>query len=506
MKRSTISFAFLGTFLCTVFVLQWWQNTSYPLWVWLSITVLGIVLYGTCVLSKKAPLGIVVFAGMIGAQMAFLMVMRTTHAPTPFTIDTYAQAETVQITGTVIEEPDRRPLETKYTVEVQQLQTESGTILFPIEGRVLVSDKNGYPEYAYGDTVSAKGKLEKPTTIEAFAYDRYLSRYGIYAVMYRAQIELVRAEPSWSFYGKLFSFKEVFEDRINRLFPEPHASFMAGLLTGTRKGIPDVLTQAFNTVGLTHIIAISGYNISIIIVIIGNALFWLPLKQRFVPAIIAIVLFTIFVGASAAVVRAAIMGILGLIAVRMERLPHARLSVLWTMFFMVAWNPKYLWYDSGFQLSFAAVIGLMEISPLIERYFHRIPKAFGIRESLLMTMSAQITTLPLSALFFERFSVIAPLANILAAPVIPLAMLLGVSAVSMSIFSQFLGLSIAYIAWLLLEWIILVATVFSHIPFASIPLSMGWLLVTVYYGLLLFWKTGWRVRRWESWEVRRLFS
>lgn len=421
--------------------------------------------------------------------MAFLIVMRTTHAPTFMSVDTYATAETVRITGRIVEEPDRRPLETKYTVEAQELRTKSGTILFPLEGRVLISDKNGFPEYNYGDTVSATGVLEKPEAIETFAYDRYLSRYDIYALMYRGQMHLVRADESWSFFGTVFSLKEAFEDRINRLFPEPHASFMAGLLTGTRKGIPDKLTQAFNSAGLTHIIAISGYNISIIIVIIGNALFWLPLKKRFLPAVSAIVLFTIFVGASAAVVRAAIMGILGLIAVRMERLPHARLSVLWTMFFMVAWNPKYLWYDSGFQLSFAAVIGLMEISPLIERYCRIFPSALGIRESMQMTMSAQIATLPLTALFFERFSIIAPLANILAAPVIPLAMLLGVSAVSISMISQFVGLLIAYVAWLLLQWIIVVATALSTIPLASVPLSMSAALVIAYYTALLIWRT-----------------
>ncbi len=451
------------------------------------MTMSGCMLY--FLMKKKSRAGIILFSGIIGAQIAFLSVMRTTHISTPSSVETYALAESVEVIGKVSAEPDRRPLETKYTLDVQEVKTASGLVI-PVEGRVLVSDKNGYPLYYYGDTVRVSGMMEKPGAIENFSYDQYLSLDDIYAVMYRARVELINPHEGLSVLSALFSFKEGFEDRINRLFPEPHASFMAGLLTGTRKGIPDALNASFRTVGLTHIIAISGYNISIIITLIGNALFWLPLKQRFIPSILAITVFTIFVGASAAVVRAAIMGVLGLIAIRMERLPHARLTVLWAAFFMVLWNPKYLWYDSGFQLSFAAVIGLMEISPLIERYCKIFPETLGIRESLQMTMSAQIATLPLCAMFFGELSLIAPIANILAAPVIPLSMLLGFTAVVMSFLSQTLALMIAYVGWLLLQWIILVATFLSYVPYASVPLAVGALITALYYLLLTAWKMG----------------
>jgi competence protein ComEC len=426
---------------------------------------------------------------LLGVTAAFTCVIRTAHTSTPNTIDWYANTENVIIRGVIADEPDRRPMITKYTVAIDQLTNGSGIVFDGISGNVLVSDRRQWPEYEYGDRVTAKGILEKPEQIESFHYDQYLSRYDIYAVMYRGSVKLItdNRQPitSTAIRRKLYSFKESFESQINRLYPEPHASFMAGLLTGSRRGIPDSLMQAFNITGLTHIIAISGYNITIVIAIISSALFWLPLKIRFFPAIISIIVFTIFVGASAAVVRAAIMGVLGLVALQSGRISSVRLSILWTAFFMVALNPKILWYDAGFQLSFLAVIGLTELGEHLDVVFKRIPKALAIQESLQMTVAAQITAVPLIIILFGRFSLIAPIANLLTAPVIPLAMLLGALSTLVSFVIPSLGLLLAYFGWVCLEWIIQVAHISSTIPFASIDIDLpSWALV-LYYALLI---------------------
>ena len=238
---------------------------------------------------------------------------------------------------------------------------------------------------------------------------------------------------------------------------------MAGLLTGSRKGIPADLMESFNATGLTHIIAISGYNITIVIAIMSSLLFWLPLRWRFVPSILAIAIFTLFVGASAAVVRAAIMGILGLIALRSERISNVRLTLLWTAFFMLLWNPKYLWYDAGFQLSFLSVIGLVEIGPKLERYFTKVPQLLGIREALQMTVAAQISTAPLILFLFGRVSLISPIANVLVAPAIPFAMLFGFVGTALSFVWFFGGQLFAYLGWACLTWIICIAEMLSAI-------------------------------------------
>ena len=269
---------------------------------------------------------------------------------------------------------------------------------------------------------------------------------------------------------------------------------MAGLLTGSRRGIPEHLMNDFNVTGLTHIIAISGYNITIVIAVISGMLFWLPLKVRFFPSIVAIIAFTLFVGASAAVVRASIMGILGLLALQTGRQSEVRLTILWTLFFMLLWNPKYLWYDAGFQLSFLAVLGLVEIAPYLDPLFKHIPKTLGIREALQMTIAAQISAVPLILFLFGRLSLIAPIANLMVAPFIPLAMLFGFFGTVTSFLWFPLGQLIGYIGWGCLEWIILVAHTLANLPFASIELGkISGITISIYYvalGLLVLKMNG----------------
>lgn len=479
------AYSFLGTFITSIFVLRWWQESSYPLTLWLII----LFVFLNLIIFKQTRQIIIPIT--LGLLIALLTVQRTTHLTSIETIDHYADESKVILSGIISDEPDRRPLQTKFTVEVSSLTNSSGTTI-PVNGKVLATDRAQYPEFNYGDEVEVSGRLERPGVIEKFSYKNYLSRFEIFSVIYRANFTKISAGHGNKFYSGLFKLKKSFENQINKIYAEPHASFLAGLLTGSRKGIPEHLMESFNTTGLTHIIAISGYNITIIIAVIGGMLFWLPLKWRFVPAVTAIIAFTVFVGASAAVVRASIMGILGLIALQTERLAHTRLAVLWTLFFMLVWNPKFLWYDAGFQLSFLAVIGLMEISPHIEKYFAKIPPNFGIREALMMTISAQISAVPLIVLLFGRLSLIAPIANVLAAPAIPFAMLFGFVGTILSFIYFPLGQLFAYIGWAFLEWMVLVATLLSKVPFASIEVPrIGVGLIIIYYLLL----TTWLIRR-----------
>lgn len=457
----------------------------YSIEVWQLLILLGTLGLLALADTTARKIGGLCITLAFGISIAFLTVSWTTHIPSSLSIDTYANDQKIEIQGRISAEPDRRPMQTKYTVEAESIRTTSGTIILPVHGKILATDRSGWPEYEYGDEVIVRGTLEKPGEIETFHYDRYLSRFGIYAVIYRASFYSTSQNTQNSMKRMLFSMKEKFENQINRLYAEPHASFMAGLLTGSRRGIPEKLMNSFNITGLTHIIAISGYNITIVIAVISSLLFWLPLKARFFPAVTAIIGFTLFVGASAAVVRASIMGILGLLALQTGRQSEVRLTVLWTLFFMLIWNPKYLWYDAGFQLSFLAVLGLIEIAPFLDPLFKRVPTILGIREALQMTIAAQISAVPLILFLFGRLSLVSPLANLLVAPFIPLAMIFGFCGTVLSFFWFPLGQLLAYIGWGCLEWIIRISHLLAHLPFASVELHIGTLGISFYYLILI---------------------
>lgn len=479
MSPSRIAYAALGSFACTVFLLERWQHPSYSVVLWIGCaSACGMTGIMTVLRIRLCTYA---FAMTTAVTLAFAVVGNAAHVTDVHDAEYYANTNAVTLTGFIVDEPDRRPMLTKYTVQADTVTLADGTLHTGIRGNVLITDRNRGSIFFYGDRITAYGVLKLPEPVEEFRYDRYLSRYGIYAILEaRGMREAadVCKEPSMmkNIRRSLYAWKENIEHRINMLLPEPHASFMAGLLTGSRKGIPEELMNDFATTGLTHIIAISGYNITMITAIIMSMLFWLPVRWRFLPSVSAIITFTVFVGASAAVVRAAIMGILGLLAMQCERIRDMRLTLLWTLAIMITWNPRYLWYDAGFQLSFLSVIGLLELSPYLGKRMKAVPEFLGIRESLQATIAAQIATLPLSVLLFGRISLVAPLANVLIAPFIPLAMLLGTAAVILSPMAPPIGYAATAGSWMCLQWIILVARFSARIPYAAIPATLSWVM------------------------------
>ncbi|MFH1012569.1 MAG: ComEC/Rec2 family competence protein [Candidatus Peregrinibacteria bacterium] len=415
------------------------------------------------------------------------------HKIGPDQVDFY-NGQKLELVGTVTEVDIRRD-KAKYKIRIKDHELRTGQGASQVSGDVLIS-MDRYPHYEYGDLLRIYGELQEPGEFDGFSYDNYLSRYGIYSVMYRPKVELLERGKGSLFWRGMTCMQGVFIDRINKLFPEPHGSFEAGLLVGERKGIPPDLMEKFNITGLTHIIAISGYNITIIIAFVMFLLKGLPRRIGFGVAVAAIILFTLFVGASPAVTRAGIMGILGLIALNSGRQNHIHITVFTSAFLMVLWNPKILWWDVGFQLSFMAVMGLIYVAPLFEKYGKKLPEAFGVREAVLMTLSAQVMALPVIIFNFERLSLIAPLANLLVVFAIPLAMLFGFVAVALSFLFYPLALLFAYITWGILSYIIKIVEIASAVPYASvtIPGMRLWMLFG-YYAALAFFLYLWRVCR-----------
>ena len=382
-------------------------------------------------------------------------------ATSPKQIQWYARGTKIAVEGTVIKAPERRPTSTRYVLQVSK----------PASGRMLFDDRNQFPAYEHGDVLVVTGTLLR--TIDAFdgSYARYLAVEDITTLMRYPKIEKIRdGDPG--LLRALLRFRKICIERINRIFPEPQASLLAGLLTGERAGIPGHVLDDFRATGLTHVLAISGFNITLVVMLLSSLLFFLPLPWRVPPTTIAITLFTLMVGASASAVRAAIMGILGLVALATGRKRLAHLMILFTASIMLLWNPRQLWWDAGFQLSFLAVLGLTYIAPRLKPFIERLRLPPCIADPLLATSSAQIATLPWSVYVFGRIPLLSLPANLLIAPLIAPAMFFGTLGTALSVISLPLGQLASYPAWMLLRAMITVAHIFASVPFSSITISL----------------------------------
>lgn len=208
---------------------------------------------------------------------------------------------------------------------------------------------------------------------------------------------------------------------MRNALPEPSASFALGLLLGTRGLIPNDVQSMLTAVGLTHLIAVSGYNLTIIINAGRKPLRNVSKFMAFITPLWLIFVFMLLTGFSASIVRAAIVSGLSLLAAYYGRIYKPMVLIMLSAVVTLLYNPAYLWSDVGWQLSFLAFYGILIIGPLMEQQF----KAEStISKLIIESMAAYIITLPLIMGLFGNVSIIAPLANLLILPLVPLVMFL----------------------------------------------------------------------------------
>lgn len=402
----------------------------------------------------------------------------------------------IKLTGVIVSSPEIRQTYTALRVRADTLGESAGGLQRPVNGVVLVN-ADRLIEWSYGDSVVAMGALETPPVFETFSYKDFLARQGIYSVMPTASVSRLATGQGNPMLQVIFAFRRSALKTLHSLYPDPESSLLAGILLGIESEIPNHVEQAFNTTGTTHIIAISGFNITIIASIFVSGLGrWLGARRGAIAAATAIAVYTVFVGAGASVVRAAVMAGLVLLARRLGRRDDALTSLAAASVLMSLVNPSTLW-DVGFQLSFAATLGLILYADPLQKWFTtrflwRFPETQAeklgglIGEFVLFTLAAQVTTLPLSALYFRRISLVSLIANPVILPAQPAVMILGgLSVLAGSIWLP-LGRAMAWLAWPFVAFTIRCVEFFSRWPLAAINLGQLALPIVFAFYIVLF--------------------
>lgn len=390
----------------------------------------------------------------------------------------YYAGQVVTLQGIIMDDPQVSVDETKFNVRVKSLEGASS-----VSGKILVKAQH-YPTYQYGNLISLTGQLSLPSANTTDSYVKYLAKSGVYVICSYPEITVVQDFAGNKIWRWLYQVKHYFLQTTNQIMPEPTAGLLAGLLLGISAALPKNLLESFNTTGLTHIIALSGFNISIVAGAILKLLGWLPLNFRLITAMVAVWLFVLLTGAAPSAVRAALMGMLILLASLLGRWADVAVSLCLTAVAMVAINPKILADDIGFQLSFLATVGIIYLSPVLENWLRRWPHYLG--GLLSATLSALVLVTPILMINFGRISLVAPLTNILVVPLVPLAMLLGFWAVIGGMVQTDLGLVLGWLAWVPLKLVAVLAEYFRTLPGASLEITVsgGW-WVAVYYLILI---------------------
>ena len=384
--------------------------------------------------------------------------------------------EIVVIEGVVVDEADVRDSNVR-------LHIEAGDV-----GVLVVAPP--HTDAAYGDIVRAKGKLELPEKFDTtlgrqFDYPMYLAKDGILYTLSFADVEKIGEAGKNPLKSAAIWFKQKYLEGLHIVLPEPESGLAAGITVGDKRGVGTEYSNIFITVGLIHIIVLSGYNITVVMNLAGKLLARTPRTVQLLSSLLIVVFIVLIAGAAANAVRAGAMALLPLIARMTGRLYLAIRALGVVALAMVLWNPFILAFDPGFQLSVLATLGLVLFSPIFAGWMPWIPEKFALKEIVSSTLGTQTAVLPLLLYQNGLLSIVALPANLLALIVVPWAMALSVlSAIAGMIFGSF-GAFIAFPAYLLLAYILKVGEVFAALPFASVsvPAFNAW-WVAVAYALL----------------------
>ena len=421
-------------------------------------------------------------------------------------IATYNGATGVVLRGDVAAEPDVGDTSRRLRLSVRELVIDGQ--MYPVSGLVLV-ELPRYPSIGYGAALDLSGELLPPSSLNSPNYAAYLARQGIHSVMQFPDASVLSETGGREWRQALLAVRERGRVALRASLPEPQASLLTGILLGDDSGLPRALADAFQTTGMTHIIAISGFNIALIIALLDRLA--APLLPRRVGAVIIallIVLYALLVGASASVVRAAVMGISYLIGLRLMGRPTLALAGLFSAaFVMTLWNPLTLW-NVGFQLSLAATLGLLlygepwtrqlrrgttGLPPVVRR-----PTTQLLSEGVVITLAAQVLTVPLLVYHFGALSLASLPANFLVLPAQPAVMLTGGLTLLAGLALPAIGRLIGLTAWLFLTYTIRIIEWLARVPWASRQLHLpagGLLAVYAIIAAVTLWTAAGPSRR-----------
>ncbi len=464
-----------GGFLAGV-VLAKFSGWGYALELFLGLLAVSIFFLRRRFTQRLLPTIIVV--GMValalgGARWELAEQNRTFLAtPTP-------PKQLVEAQFVIIDEPEERDTSTVLIARWQK----TGQAMRLSASRHLGVNK--------GDTIAVTGEVSVPSITlpnTNFNYREYLARQGIFYQVYANRVELVAPAPWWHFSRLLINFKEATLTGLGQFIPEPEVSLLGGLLIGAKAGLGAEWAEVFRRAGLSHIIVLSGYNMTIVVETITRGLGFLALGLRGGVGIVGIVLFALMANSGAATVRAALMASLAILARLTGRVYEVTFALMFSALVMTLYNPRVV-FELGFQLSFLATLGLLYLVPMLEPFFQWLPERFGLRLIVTATLAAQLAVTPLLLFTTAQLSLVALLANVLVLPIIPLMMLLGfMTAITGWIFSP-LGAVVGFITSLGLGYILWVAKTLTAIPGAAVilssfPAGLMWLM---YAGLLWWW-------------------
>ena len=410
-------------------------------------------------------------------------------APGAALIPLHAAGE-IELAGTIADYPRDAAGASSFTLRAESFRQDDESERAPASGLVRVTaaptaaiaETRAPPLFRYGDRLILRGRLRPPPDLADFDFPAYLERRGIRSTMSFPSVRLVSGGGGSPFVRGLHALRREMADALDKAVPEPQAAFGQAILLGIRDGLPDSLTEDFRRSGASHLLAISGLHVGILLALAisaGAALFGRRRRLYLLAPFAAVWGYALLSGASASATRAAVMGTAYLLAAVVGRPRSVVPALALAAALMAAAHPRVL-ADVSFQLSFAAMMGIAvyrdwlsdpvldalnaghEIGGFRAEATRAVAGATGI------TLAASLATAPLVGFHFGQVSTMSLPATLLALPAVPLALMAHGATALIGVVSETASAPFGWLAWALSAYIAEVAAMLARVPAASV--------------------------------------
>ena len=331
-----------------------------------------------------------------------------------------------KLNGIVVSEPAQK--HSYQNLEVRPLRGSDTEL--EILGNILIKVEK-FQKFRVGDVCKISGTLVEPKNSENFDYKKFLKNREIYFLMEYPKIECKSVSKKYILRRSLVDLKQKIVKSVEKYLNEPQSSLFVGILMGENRLFSESFGSYVRIAGISHIVAASGYNVTILLIVLNSFLKFLPKKLRIGISLAIIWCFCLLSGVSASIVRACIMASISLIGLFWGRRGSIHVVFFLCIFIFILFDPKIV-FDVGFQLSCCATGGLIYLLPSIINALKIVSKEGFFVDTVLTTISCTITTLPVSIFTFQTFSMWSVIANTLVLPIIETTLLFGVGGLLLS--------------------------------------------------------------------------
>lgn len=334
-----------------------------------------------------------------------------------------------------------------------------------------------------GEVIKAEGEFVIPDLARntgSFNYRRYLNSQNIYGSFFIKNYELIDVGK----FNLIYFIQDEIYKSFEKLFPKNEMGLILGMMIGETKDISEETLNDFKNTGITHLIAVSGSNVMYVLICVQFIFNKLCGKRKsYYISIFFLIIFMLVSGASSSVIRATIMTILMILSNIFYKKSDTLMNIVVSAFILMSINPLII-YDVGFILSFGGTIGIVFLSNDFKKIFSKFGK---ISETLATTCSAQIVLIPIMAYYFNTFSIIAVVTNLIVVPISGFITIFGFFIFLVSKIFFPIAFLISKPLYVLTHFTIFISNVFSKIPFSNVKtITPNILEILFFYFIVLF--------------------